>query len=225
MSQLEDSANGKLLRERSSNAQHSKGKTRIQRENEYRIISAALELFGRHGFRGTTLDQIAEKSDLSKPNLLYYYASKKDLYVAALNRVLDIWLAPLENLNPDGDPREELSTYIDQKMQMSRDHPEASRLYASEMIEGAPVIRPILQTRLTDLLETKKTVLARWSRAGKIGKVDGIHLIFLIWAVTQHYADFEVQVKTQTGKTLKDKSFFESAKRNVKKIIFEGIFE
>ena len=198
-------------------------KTRIQRENECKIIDAAIELFGRHGFRGTTLDQIAKRAKLSKPNLLYYFKSKHDLYVVALSHVMEQWLLPLEALDPDGSPRVELGRYIDKKMQMSRDFPQASRMYAMEVIDGAKVLMPILESRLAESTKNRKRVLSRWVREGRIKKIDPVHMLFMIWATTQHYADFEVQISSLTGKTLKDDTFYRNACRAVKDLIFGGV--
>ncbi len=198
-------------------------KSRIQLKNEQKIINAALKLFSRHGFRGATLDQIAHEASLSKPNLLYYFPSKKALYAVALDHVLTIWLAPLKDLDADGDPKTQLATYIDKKMELSRDYPDASRLFAMEVIEGAKILGPILETKLTRLTKNKKNILAKWSKEGKIKKVDGTHLIFMLWAVTQHYADFEAQIESQTGKTLQNSQFFKTAKNSIKSIIFDGI--
>ena len=201
-----------------------KEKSRIQKANERKIIDAAIIEFGRHGFRGTTIDEIANRADLSKPNLFYYFKTKNELYVEALNHVLDIWLVPLaDNLNPDSDPEEALGAYIQKKMEMSRDYPEASRMFASEIIEGAKTLKPVLETRLAELTKKKKNLLSKWSREGKLARIDSIHLIFMIWAVTQHYADFEAQIKSQTGKTLQDEQFFRDATKNIQAILFRGV--
>ena len=79
--------------------------TRIQREKTEAILAAALDVFSTQGFRGATLDQIAEAAGLSKPNLLYYFASKEAVHRMLLERLLDTWLDPLRRLDPDGDPR------------------------------------------------------------------------------------------------------------------------
>ena len=198
-------------------------KSRIQRANESKIIEAALLEFSRHGFRGATIDKIAQNAQLSKPNLLYYFKTKEDLYVEALNHVLDIWLAPLEGLDPDSTPEEALGKYIEKKMEMARDHPEASRMFAMEVLEGAKIVRPVLEDRLTQLTKAKKSVLAKWSREGKLANIQGTHLIFLIWSVTQHYADFEAQIDILTGKTLNNEQFFNEATKAIKDIIFHGV--
>ena len=200
-------------------------KTRIQRENERKIVAAATELFGRHGLRGATLDQIAQNADLSKQNLLYYFPSKKALYQVALGDVLDKWMMPLNALDPNGSPREQLGNYIDQKMKLSRDYPHASRMYALEVIDGGNNIVSQLEGRFAEILTKKKRVLSHWIKTGQIRKVDPVHLLFMIWAATQHYADFEAQVRSLSSKTLQDASFYRSARRTVKDIIFGGVLE
>lgn len=169
--------------------------TRIQRENRERILDAALEVFSGHGFRGSTIDQIAAKAGMSKPNLLYYFRRKHDIYEAVLAHVLDIWLDPLRELDPAGDPLCEIKDYIRRKIEISRACPRESRLFANEVIQGAPRIRKLLDGELKRLVDEKAEVLDGWMRDGKLATVDPRHLIFSIWATTQHYADFDVQVR------------------------------
>jgi len=117
----------------------TKPRTRIQREKEAAILEAALDLFSDNGFAGTTLDQIALSAGMSKPNVLYYFASKEDLYTALLKRRVANCFAPLEALRPDGDPLEELRGYIRRKMEIARKYPRESKLYANELLRGAPM--------------------------------------------------------------------------------------
>lgn len=169
--------------------------TRIQAANREIILAAALEVFSAFGFRGSTVDQIAARAQMSKPNLLYYFRRKQDIYIAVLEHTLADWLEPLEALDPKGDPIVELTRYIAAKLAMSRDNPKASRLFANEILHGAPMIAPFLKGPLRALVEQKASVIRQWIAEGKLAPADPYHLIFAIWAVTQHYADFEVQVQ------------------------------
>jgi TetR/AcrR family transcriptional regulator len=177
----------------------TKPRTRIQQRNSDVILEAALEVFSAHGFRGATLDQIAAAAGLSKPNLLYYFASKEAIHVALLSGLLDTWLDPLRAMNPDGDPVAELLAYVRRKLDLSRDYPRESRLFANEMLQGAPRIRAALEGDLHDLVAQKAVVLRAWMDQGRIARVHPVHLIFSVWALTQHYADFEVQVQAVLG--------------------------
>ncbi len=176
-----------------------KPKTRIQRENVERILDAALDVFSQQGFRGSTLDQIAEVAGMSKPNILYYFRSKEEMHVALLSRLLEDWLDPLKALDPAGDPEEEIRDYIRRKMEMARKFPRESRLFANEIMQGAPRIGDYLSGPLKALVEEKAAVIQGWMDAGKLAKADPRHLIFAIWATTQHYADFDVQVRAVLG--------------------------
>ncbi|MGR3463697.1 TetR family transcriptional regulator C-terminal domain-containing protein [Limimaricola sp.] len=176
-------------------------RTRIQARNRATILEAALEVFAAHGFRGATIDRIAQAAGLSKPNLLYYFRSKEALHLAILEDLMDLWLAPLRGMDPEGEPREQILTYVRRKLEMSRDHPRESRLFANEILQGAPRARPVLEGELKSLVDEKAAVIAGWSASGRIGPVDPHHLIFSIWALTQHYADFEVQVRAIMGGT------------------------
>lgn len=176
-----------------------KPRTRIQARNSKAILDAALEVFSQQGFRGATLDQIAEGAGLSKPNLLYYFPSKEAVHAAVLGQLLDSWLDPLRKMNPDGDPATEILDYVHRKLELSRDFPRESRLFANEMLQGAPRIRTAIEGDLKALVEEKADVLRHWMAAGKIATMHPVHLIFSIWALTQHYADFDVQVRAILG--------------------------
>ncbi|WP_170393661.1 MULTISPECIES: TetR family transcriptional regulator C-terminal domain-containing protein [Ruegeria] len=173
--------------------------TRIQRKNRAAILEAALNVFSAHGFRGATVDQIAAEAGLSKPNLLYYFPSKEAIHTALLSGLLDTWLAPLHELDADGDPMEEILSYIRRKLQMSRELPRESRLFANELVQGAPRIHEALSNDLKALVDDKTTILTQWMDEGKIARLHPYHLIFSIWALTQHYADFDVQVRAILG--------------------------
>ena len=174
-------------------------KTRIQAQNEELILEAALEVFSTYGYRGATVDQIATSCGLSKPNLLYYFRRKEDIYVALLEHTLSDWLEPLRALDAEGDPIGELTRYIRDKLRMSRDNPKASRLFANEILHGAPAISPFLKGPLKQLVDEKAAVIKGWMDAGRLTRLDPHHLIFAIWATTQHYADFDVQVSAIIG--------------------------
>ncbi len=168
--------------------------SRIQLRNRGRILDAALEVFSKYGFRGATLDQIADEAGLSKPNILYYFDGKEDIHVTLLNQLMDRWLAPLREVDPKGDPLEELMRYVYRKLEMSQEFPRESRLFANEILQGAPRIGPHLERDLQPLVDRSVALIQRWIDAGALARVDPRHLIFSIWATTQHYADFEAQV-------------------------------
>ena len=174
-------------------------RTRIQQKNRETILDAALEVFAQHGFRGATLDMIAAQAGLSKPNLLYYFPSKEAIHVTLLSQLMDTWLDPLRDLDADGDPIAELRAYVRRKLELSRDYPRQSRLFANEIVQGAPRMQTALATDLKALVDEKSAIIAGWSKAGRIADVDPHHLIFSIWALTQHYADFDVQVRAVLG--------------------------
>ncbi len=173
--------------------------TRIQREKTEAILEAALGVFATHGFRGATLDQIAEAACLSKPNLLYWFASKEAIHRTLLERLLDTWLKPLHRLDPAGDPATEIAAYIRRKLEMARDYPRESRLFAGEILQGAPHIADVLAGPLKTLVDAKAEVIRAWAAEGRIAPIDPHHLIVSIWAVTQHYADFDAQLDAVLG--------------------------
>lgn len=187
------------------------------------ILSAALETFSQFGIHGTRLEQVAELAGVSKTNLLYYFPSKEALYVSVLQQILDIWLAPLKAFREELTPLVAIQQYIRLKLEVSRDYPQASRLFCLEMLQGAPLLKTVLSGDMKSLVDEKSAIIAGWVATGKLAPVDPHHLIFMIWAATQHYADFSAQVEAVTGKSLKDDDFFHSTVDNVQRMIIEVV--
>lgn len=186
------------------------------------ILRAALGQFSRYGLHGTSIDRIAAESGISKSNLLYHFSSKEDLYVSVLRELLDVWLEPLRGFSAEQDPARALADYIRRKLAVSRDRPDASRLFCLEMVQGAPLLRDELASELRELVEQKSGVIRAWVAAGKLAPVDPHHLLFHLWAVTQHYADFAVQIEAITGRTLQDEAFFEATVAHVVSQTLQG---
>jgi TetR/AcrR family transcriptional regulator len=173
--------------------------SRIQQKNRELILGGALEAFSAGGFRGATIDQIARHAGLSKPNVLYYFTSKDEIHKALLTSLLEMWLAPLQRIDPAGEPLAEVLAYVRAKLEMSRDFPRESRLFAYEILEGAPHLTEILGGGLRQIVDEAAAVLRCWMTEGRLAQVDPHHLIFSIWSMTQHYADFDVQVRAVLG--------------------------
>ncbi|MFK7861958.1 MAG: TetR family transcriptional regulator C-terminal domain-containing protein [Granulosicoccus sp.] len=195
--------------------------TRIQVQNESRIVAAALDVFSSCGYRGSTVDQIARNAGMSKANVLYYFNTKDEIYAAVLNRTLSIWLDPLEQLDPTGDPIEQLWNYARQKLQLSRTAPHASRLFANEILQGANAVRPFLETGLKRLVDSRCQIIQAWIDDGKIASVSPLHLLFLIWSSTQHYADFQAQINALYEGD--ERALFDEAERTLRLIITQGL--
>jgi len=174
-------------------------KSRIWKHNEVVILSGAERVFARAGFQGATMAQIAEEAGVPKPNLHYYFGNKRDLYRAVLNRVLHDWLDPIDVITADAEPRVALETYIRRKMALAFERPDASRVFANELLHGAPVVGELLRSDLRDIVLEKSRVIDVWIADGKIAPVDSTHLFFTLWASTQTYADFDVQIQAVMG--------------------------
>ncbi len=197
--------------------------TRIQREKREQILEAALDVFSNLGFKGATIDQIAEAAGMSKPNLLYYFGSKEDIHATLIEAQLDTWLDPLRAIDPDGDPLGEIRAYVRRKIEMARDYPRESRLFANEILQGAPHIADLLSGELKSLVDEKSEILLKWMDEGRIARVDPRHLLFAIWSTTQHYADFDVQVRAVLGKNFNGEGRFEDAARLLDRLFLEGL--
>ncbi|HSK39368.1 MAG TPA: TetR/AcrR family transcriptional regulator [Arenibaculum sp.] len=175
---------------------------------EARILEAAERVFAEAGFGGASMSQIAAAAGLSKANLHYYVGTKQALYRGVLTGILDLWLDAAEALRHDREPAAALAAFVRTKMAWSRSRPHASRVFANELLHGAPFVRDYLATELRRRVDDKSRVLEAWIADGRMAPVDPRHLFFMLWATTQTYADFAVQVHAVMGvEELSDEQF------------------
>ena len=189
---------------------------------EAQIVGAAERVFARAGFNGATMAVIAEAAGLPKANLHYYFGSKAELYRAVLARTLHDWLVPMDGLVPEADPRDALERYIRAKMAMSEQRPDASRVFANELLHGAAVLGELIRGELRSTVRRKAAVIDGWVAAGRMAAVDSTHLFFTIWAATQTYADFDLQVRGVLGREQLTPADHRRATEHVVSLILRG---
>jgi TetR/AcrR family transcriptional regulator len=202
--------------------QPSATRAETRRATEAAILQAAETVFAEAGFGGATMQLIADMAGLPKANLHYYFATKEALYRAVVERIFQIWLQAADVFDAASGPAEGLGAYIDAKMEISRRYPNGSKVWASEVMHGAPVIQDYLETTLRDWTRGRAAVIRRWIAEGKMADVNPEHLLYMLWASTQHYADFGHQIEVLNGQPLSDADW-EAAKRSVKDIVLRGI--
>ncbi len=188
------------------------------------IIAEAVRVFAEAGYEGASVATIAENVGLSKQNLMYYFPTKQALYQRVLDDVLDNWLERMANLAaPDGEPAEVLRAYIGAKLAFSREHPLASRVYAMEVISGAPMYGEQIRERVVPLVRKDIEVFERWIAEGRIAPVNATHLLFAIWAMTQSYADFAAQMHLVLGARELTATDFSDAEETISKLVIAAL--
>lgn len=188
------------------------------------IAAEAVRVFAEFGYEGTSIATVAENVGLSKQNLMYYYPTKQALYQRVLDNVLDDWLERMDNLADDSQhPHDVLRTYIQAKLKFSREQPWASRVYAMEVISGAPLYGEQIQNRVVPLVRKDIEVFEQWIAAGKIAPVNATHLLFAIWAMTQSYADFAAQMALVLNRKQLNKKDFEDAEQLIVSMVLAAV--
>lgn len=195
----------------------------IRRENEKLILEAAENVFAEAGFGGATMQLIADMAGLPKANLHYYFPTKESLYRQVVQNIFNDWLRAADVFDGASGPAEALGAYIDAKMEISRRHPAGSKVWASEVMHGAPVIQDYLETTLVDWTNGRNEVIQGWIDAGLMDPIEPRHLLYMLWATTQHYADFGHQIETLNNARPLSGEQWEDAKRTIKRIILKGI--
>jgi len=195
----------------------------IGAKNQQKVLEAAVKIFSRKGFSGARIDEIAKEAGMSKTNMLYYFKTKKQLYQVVIERVLRRWLSSLGDMHRDDQPIDVITQYISKKMQLSQQYPDASRLIAMEIIAGAPVIGDFLRTELHQWVKQKGQILLQWQSEGLMAPIDPAHVFFMIWALTQTYADFEAQISAVVKPTDYDSEVYPLASRYAVEVLVRGL--
>jgi TetR/AcrR family transcriptional regulator len=186
------------------------------------MLDAATQAFSRYGFSGTSMQNIADTAGVPKANVHYYFKNKMGVYTAVLGNILDLWDTVLNDITVTDNPATALCRYIDAKIDFSRTHPQESRVFAKEMLSGAPHLQEFLQDKYEAWLASRLRIFQSWIDAGKMDPIDPAHLLFMIWGSTQHYADFEPQVKQSLGTDTLHQEHFDAAAKTVKQVILKG---
>jgi TetR/AcrR family transcriptional regulator len=195
---------------------------RIREQSRDLILQAAEAEFACHGFRGATMQRIAESAQVPKANIHYYFSNKLGLYGAVLENTLNLWDTIFNELSSHDNPADVLGRYIDAKMDFSRTNPTASRLFAKEMISGAPHLSAYLQQDYRLWFKQRMNIFESWIAQGKMDDLDPAHVIFMIWASTQYYADFEPQILIATEAQSQSEASYCQAAKSIKHIILKG---
>lgn len=176
------------------------------------ILAAAEKAFAEQGFKGTSVQQVADQAGLPKTNVLYYFKSKQELYLAVLKETMSLWNSSFDRATEDDDPAKILADYIAEKMELSRTNPLSSKIFAMEIINGAPNLNHYFDDEHSDWMKGRVAIINRWVAQGKMDAIDPHYLLFNVWASTQHYADFSTQITRLRGAKMKKSDFMDAAK-------------
>ena len=214
----------KAAASRSANSKGRPHKPQVPRlDKEQSILDAAERQFAQYGFEGVSLERIAVAVGISRHSLLYYFPSKEALYRKVLDRVLDLWLECMAAISVSDNPQEALSAYIAAKLRFSREQPTGSQVFTREVIAGAPRYADVIEQRVAPMLREDLETLEKWAKEGRIARIDFTHLMFLIWSVTQGYADLAPQFAMLLGKPQLDARDFATAQSVLTHLVMAGL--
>ena len=187
------------------------------------ILETAELHFAQYGFEGASLELIAQDAGISRHNLLYYFASKEALYLRVLGDVLTQWLEGMSDLLRGDDPAEALRTYIRAKLQSSRDRPHGSKVFTREVMAGAPRFGDVIKAQVGPVLAADVQAFERWVAQGKIARIDFTQLMFILWSVTQAYADQQAQFALLLGRPALQASDYDDAAALIYRLVIRGL--
>jgi TetR/AcrR family transcriptional regulator len=196
--------------------------SRIREKNSEVILKASAVEFADKGYAATKIMDIARKVNLPKPNIYYYFQSKENLYRCVLESIIEPLLKASEPFDLYDDPAMALQHYIKTKIDISKEHPHASKVFASEIMHGAPHLPEDIRKKLMRQTEKCTARLNQWIAEDKMDAIDPHHLLFTIWASTQTYADFDWQIGMVTGKQQLDDKDYDTASALITRLVLKG---
>lgn len=211
-----------MKKEKSGTQQERRKLADIRKENSDQILKVAEQVFAERGFRGSTIAAIAESAAMPKANVLYYFKTKDALYKQVLINQLTIWMQNMEAMTAEQHPRDALRVYIREKVKQSKEHPNASRIFAAEVLHGAPFLREHLETELKDQFHRTCDVFRSWIAKQWMDPISPEHLLFTIWSSTQAYADFSLQSSLLMDKTELDDDDYEAGVELITRLVLKG---
>ncbi len=198
-------------------------KIKIRRKNVEKILLAAEKVFAERGYAGTSMADIAQHAELPRSNLHYYFSTKEDLYREVLVNLLDTWELEGACFERFDDPRVVLTSYIMEKMNHSRIRPHGSKLWANEIMRGAPLFQDMLEEHLSKGAKFMEAKIRQWVEEKRIRAVEPSALLYMVWASTQHYADFDYQVNALNDHQPLSEQQFNQAVQTITAVILRGI--
>ena len=198
-------------------------KVKIRRKNVEKILLAAEKIFAEQGYAGTKMADIALHAELPRSNLHYYFTTKEDLYREVLVNLLGTWDLEGDCFVQFDDPRVVLTSYVMKKMTHSRLRPHGSKLWANEIMRGAPLFQDMLEEHMSKGAKFMEAKISQWVDEKRINPVEPSALLYMIWASTQHYADFDYQVNVLNGHQPLSDHQFDQAVQTITAVILRGI--
>ena len=195
---------------------------KIRAKSEQVILQAAQEEFILQGYKGASVQSIADRANLPKANVLYYFKNKENIYHAVLQLTLDMWDQGIGDIKLEDGPKKAIEKIIAAKVKMSFENPNASKIYALEIIQGAQHLKDFARTYQRKWVREKAKIFQQWIDNGEMADVNPVNLIFLIWSSTQHYADFETQILTIMNRAEYEEEDVEQVTNFLTDIILRG---
>lgn len=152
------------------------------------ILKAALKLYGKHGFNGTTMEEIAQAARLGTATAYYYFKSKEEIYVSLVIEALDIFIEALRKIEESKDaPIEKVRKIWDYYYEYYRKHPAYYRailfLYRDGLREQlSPEVLERVKVKSGECFRIVSNVIASCVKSGEYRIRDPRHACDVLWA-------------------------------------------
>lgn len=102
-------------------------------ESRARVVSAATALFVRDGFKATSMKAIAQQLGISPPALYWHFSSKQELYLAAMEALLDTFVDYVADQVTADNPRDQLRQFVIGHVRWKLEQRDAAGAYTSSL--------------------------------------------------------------------------------------------
>ncbi|MGW2517269.1 TetR/AcrR family transcriptional regulator [Streptomyces sp. NPDC001617] len=125
----------------------------LRRRSRERLLQAAVEMVGEHGYEATTLGDIADRAGSARGLVSYYFPGKRQLVQSAVHRLMHRTLEEaLEREPRTEDGRERMARAVDAILELARDRPVLMRQHMAGLLQAEGFVQCPEQQRLAELL-------------------------------------------------------------------------
>jgi TetR/AcrR family transcriptional regulator len=147
-------------------------RTRRWQRRRDEILAAAEEVFGERGFAGTRLEDVADRLEMRRPSLLYYFPDKEALYDATFEIILEQLWSRIEAAREAESPLERMEAIASAWIECLSERPHAARILLRQIVDVLPSRSEAVQERLRAILAAIREEIDEGVEAGLFKPVD-----------------------------------------------------
>jgi AcrR family transcriptional regulator len=188
---------------------------KLQRRQD--IIDAATAIFARDGFDKASLDDIAERCELSKSALYYYFSSKEELFRSVIQKGFDELMEKIETAAQGATVRENVKDIVEAFINMRFSSCDLFKIAFHEKVkdfmEGKNDFIPIFDEKFEQIEGRLIKIFEKGIESGEVRKLDPHYLVHILFGVIHTFA-LGIKFNPPQGAEILTSVFFDGVKKS-----------